>query len=282
MAADYEVQGQIAEANDAVGEAKKKVAQEAQSKAKAAADAVQYKAFGKITGPGADAYMAERTATKAAGGSENVVAARIARQVLLEGMGGTGKTIISDEGAAAGFDPDLAEKTKRLKEEFEKTASVTQDVQAGITNLGSKAEATAEDFDVAGSEAAAAASENDYSGMATGGFVPGVGDKDSVPAMLMPGEFVMNKDSTRRFAWLLKSLNANKYATGGLVGGSLVGAPPDASTAGPSITPRFSINIRGDSVNKIMKTATTQLYGHLNKMLVPQGSTGRMFDMTST
>jgi hypothetical protein len=133
-----------------------------------------------------------------------------------------------------------------------------------------------------GTERSAMASENDISFNATGGFVPGVGNKDSVPSMLMPGEFVMNKASTQKHAWLLKALNENKFATGGLVGGSLVGTAPSADTAGASIHPKIAINIRGDSINKIMKTATAQLFTQLNRVLVPQGSSGRQFDQTST
>jgi TP901 family phage tail tape measure protein len=44
---------------------------------------------------------------------------------------------------------------------------------------------------------------------ATGGIVPGVGDTDSVPAMLMPGEFVVRKQAAQRLGYdTLSSLNA--------------------------------------------------------------------------
>ena len=140
--------------------------------------------------------------------------------------------------------------------------------------------------DVEGMNEAMESVENDTpqdeGGFATGGFVPGVGNKDSMPAMLTPGEFVMNKASTQKHSWLLKALNANRFATGGLVGGSLVGPAPSADTSGASINPKIAINIKGDSVSKIMKTATSQLYTQLNRMLVPQGTSGRQFDQTST
>jgi hypothetical protein len=47
--------------------------------------------------------------------------------------------------------------------------------------------------------------------MASGGWVPGNGLKDSVPAMLTPGEFVVNKAAAKEFGPLLKTLNGSKY-----------------------------------------------------------------------
>ncbi len=41
----------------------------------------------------------------------------------------------------------------------------------------------------------------------TGGDVPGEGHTDTVPAMLTPGEYVVNKDSTKEFKPLLESIN---------------------------------------------------------------------------
>jgi hypothetical protein len=43
---------------------------------------------------------------------------------------------------------------------------------------------------------------------ASGGLVPGVGHTDSVPALLMPGERVMNLAASQRFAPLLDAMNA--------------------------------------------------------------------------
>jgi len=119
---------------------------------------------------------------------------------------------------------------------------------------------------------------------ASGGFIPGTGDKDSVPAMLMPGEFVMNKESSKRYGWLLERLNANKYADGGFVGG--LASMPSAATAmaggggGGGFSPNISINAKGDSINKITKMVTNQLSSQLNKMMTPSGSSGRFFDAT--
>lgn len=115
--------------------------------------------------------------------------------------------------------------------------------------------------------------------MATGGFTPGTGNKDSIPALLMPGEFVMNKETSRKYGWLLNSLNQNKFADGGLVGG-LSGPVAPAAGAGGGFNPAFHFNIKGDSVNKMTRMAMTQLSSQLNKMMTPSGSSGRFFDST--
>ena len=54
-------------------------------------------------------------------------------------------------------------------------------------------------------------------GMATGGIVGGSGNKDTEPALLTPGEFVINADSSKKFAPLLTAINegsVGKYADG--------------------------------------------------------------------
>ena len=47
--------------------------------------------------------------------------------------------------------------------------------------------------------------------MAAGGFVPGKGMTDKVPALLTPGEFVINKNATKSFGPLLSKINESKY-----------------------------------------------------------------------
>lgn len=65
---------------------------------------------------------------------------------------------------------------------------------------------------------------------AGGGHVNGQGDTDNVPALLTPGEFVINKRSAQAFGYHnLKKVN--KYATGGMVGPAAVGA----AVVGPQI-----------------------------------------------
>jgi TP901 family phage tail tape measure protein len=64
-------------------------------------------------------------------------------------------------------------------------------------------------------------------GMARGGLVPGTGNKDSVPALLMPGESVVTKEATEKFAPIISAMNAGtlqgfaKGMTGDVSFGSL-------------------------------------------------------------
>jgi len=58
--------------------------------------------------------------------------------------------------------------------------------------------------------------------MATGGFVAGKGSKDTEPALLTPGEFVVNKKAAKENAITLIAMNEGKikgYQDGGVVGG---------------------------------------------------------------
>lgn len=63
---------------------------------------------------------------------------------------------------------------------------------------------------------------------AYGGFVSGPGGprSDSIPAMLSNGEYVVNARSTSRYRNILERINAegNRYADGGMVSGSSLGA----------------------------------------------------------
>ncbi len=55
-------------------------------------------------------------------------------------------------------------------------------------------------------------------GFAKGGVVPGTGNRDTVPAMLTPGEFVIKKSSVGKIgAGTLAQMNENKYNSGGFV-----------------------------------------------------------------
>lgn len=52
-------------------------------------------------------------------------------------------------------------------------------------------------------------------GFARGGLVPGSGNRDTVPAMLSPGEFVIRKSSVNKMgAGTLAAMNENRYAKG--------------------------------------------------------------------
>jgi hypothetical protein len=111
-------------------------------------------------------------------------------------------------------------------------------------------------------------------GFAKGGRVTKAGSTDSIPALLSPGEFVMKSDSARRFAPILRAMNENKYALGGFVGPS----PSMARSGGGGFSPRINMNVRGDSVNKILKSVNNRLASQLTKMMVPYGTTGRAYE----
>ena len=55
-------------------------------------------------------------------------------------------------------------------------------------------------------------------GFATGGLVPGTGNRDTVPAMLTPGEFVIRKSSVGKIGTSnLAAMNSHGYAFGGTI-----------------------------------------------------------------
>ena len=56
-------------------------------------------------------------------------------------------------------------------------------------------------------------------GFNRGGLVPGTGNRDTVPAMLSPGEFVIRQSSVKKMgASTLQAMNDNRFAKGGEVG----------------------------------------------------------------
>jgi TP901 family phage tail tape measure protein len=70
---------------------------------------------------------------------------------------------------------------------------------------------------LAGAKAGAGAAVPKF---ASGGMVPGTGSRDTVPAMLTPGEFVIRKSSVQKMgAKNLQNINAKGYAEGGPVKG---------------------------------------------------------------
>ncbi|MEN8197912.1 MAG: hypothetical protein ABFS30_15590, partial [Pseudomonadota bacterium] len=97
-----------------------------------------------------------------------------------------------------------------------------------------------------------------FTGFASGGRVPGVGNKDSVPALLMPGEFVIRKAVVNRFgAEFFEALNnglnpVRKFAAGGAVASS--GGSP-----GPDMA--FTLNLNGRSLNaRADRDSTTEQF----------------------
>lgn len=79
----------------------------------------------------------------------------------------------------------------------------------------------------------------------SGNIVPGIGNTDTVPAMLTPGEFVVNKEATKNNLGLLHQINnSQKLNKGGIagvqyfgVGGMIAGLAPIAAGLGASMLP---------------------------------------------
>jgi len=84
-----------------------------------------------------------------------------------------------------------------------------------------------------------------------GNIVPGSGNTDTVPAMLTPGEFVVNKQATKNNLGLLHSINSQKLNVGGVVN------PPNFTT-----DPGFM------ALNRGQVGATSQIGGAMPKGMV--------------
>jgi TP901 family phage tail tape measure protein len=100
--------------------------------------------------------------------------------------------------------------------------------------------------------------------MANGGMAMG---SDTVPAMLTPGEFVVNKAASKRFGPLLESLNESKYPSMIGAGNSGYGAPinnvsssvSDNSTAVYNYSLGFNVNGNNSNANDIAKAVMREI-----------------------
>jgi TP901 family phage tail tape measure protein len=109
--------------------------------------------------------------------------------------------------------------------------------------------------------------------MSMGGVVPkyfasgGRIGSDSVPTMLTPGEFVVNKAASKRFGPLLESLNESKYPAMIGAGSSGYGAPinnvsssvSDNSTAVYNYSLGFNVNGSNSNANDIAKAVMREI-----------------------
>jgi len=93
--------------------------------------------------------------------------------------------------------------------------------------------------------------------MAAGGFAKGT---DTVPAMLTPGEFVMNKNATKKFGPLLSSLNRGQYPGAmsqgkfGISSNSQSFISPSYSVVSPTTIYSPSTNVAAPSYNNNSNT----------------------------
>jgi hypothetical protein len=98
-----------------------------------------------------------------------------------------------------------------------------------------------------------------------GGDVPGVGNTDTVSAMLTPGEFVVNKRSTAKYRSALKAMNAGTFGGGMAVNRYKVQPPkyfPSNLSGGV-----YNVPSRGDQASS----------GNL-AMIAPQSTTATQMD----
>ena len=91
-------------------------------------------------------------------------------------------------------------------------------------------------------------------GFARGGLVPGSGNRDTVPAMLTPGEFVIRKSATQAFG-ADNLAGINKYAAGGLVKEDRVGiAVGEILTGQDPLAPKSVSGSAATNISEIIKT----------------------------
>jgi TP901 family phage tail tape measure protein len=157
---------------------------------------------------------------------------------LTEGMqlvANKGKTIYGDN-----YEENYqrAQSSRRVEE----AAAAERARRASLTPEESRAEYLA-------TQARIAERNRTSTGVQTGGiiraqegvFVPGSGDGDRVPALLEPGEFVVNKKAAKQHGGLLHDLNFNqapRFQSGGMAGmklGAVGGAMLSASFLAPMV-----------------------------------------------
>jgi hypothetical protein len=109
-----------------------------------------------------------------------------------------------------------------------------------------------------------------------GGHLNGYGGGDIVPALLEPGEAVVDKDRTRKYAHVLKAMGVPGFGGGGVVGditNFLTGAAHDVG------------HILGQTVDlgkigmALISGNTTALKNALEKLVGPGSATGELADM---
>jgi hypothetical protein len=84
-------------------------------------------------------------------------------------------------------------------------------------------------------------------GFKRGGWVPGSGNGDTVPAMLEPGEFVIRKSSAQKMGGKMEGIN--KYATGGAIHGDYPSTKKLIHSDDDTNAPYRSLKKDGDRLN---------------------------------
>ena len=153
-----------------------------------------------------------------------------------------------------GFGKDVDKELAKNEKDLEKGGEggeVTLDTEAGG---GTEGEVTPEATPTPTGEETAGANLTEPQRFNQGGEVPGQGDKDSVPAMLTPGEFVLTKDAVNQVgADTLYGMNA---AAGG------VGKPSQK----PKAKPAKKKKMKTSTVATMMNMGGLKMGGMTNNM----------------
>ena len=93
---------------------------------------------------------------------------------------------------------------------------------------------------------------------------------DTVPAMLTPGEFVINKQATQRHLPLIKAINSNRYQTGGIVqpqyhdiGNMVSGASKAVGAIAGAVGIKLDTGKLEQEINKVLSDGAKLLSGAL-------------------
>jgi hypothetical protein len=113
---------------------------------------------------------------------------------------------------------------------------------------------------------------------AKGGPVPGLGNTDTVPAMLTPGEFVVNKKAASQNQGILEMMNGGKvkgYAVGGLVAAARAGATRLAGSKTGKLVGGTAASIGGYEVGSALTGGNMfgGLAGSIITPLLPKAAT---------
>lgn len=126
---------------------------------------------------------------------------------------------------------------------------------------------------------------------ATGGLVPGSGNRDTVPAMLTPGEFVIRKSSVAKLgAGNLAAMNENRYAAGGEVvlrvkpnkfGGMFLSPPTEGDSTINSPQGRQVKDIYAKKLTQKIERETGSLSETPGKQAAGKGNETRLYNANS-
>jgi hypothetical protein len=93
--------------------------------------------------------------------------------------------------------------------------------------------------------------------MSSGGRVPGYGGGDVVPALIERGEAVIDKDRTKKYAWLFQMMGVPGFAKGGLPGANLGGGLFPTTPGQAASNPVAGILSKGWDITRIMAAIAT-------------------------